>query len=93
MIDVETERRNRIRLSIFAYAYEFHSDSLISDGEFDEMCTKINPSIETGHAVMDQFFREKFDPNTGMWIHNHPELAGIAELYNRFYKKGGKRRG
>lgn len=85
-MDIETERRNRIRASVFAYAYEFQNDSLISDGEFDQLCAKINPDVSTGHEVMDKFFKEQFDPSTGMWIRKHPELQGIERIYRKVFK-------
>ena len=90
-MDIETERRNRIRASVFAYAYEFQNDSLISDGEFDQLCANINPEVSTGHEVMDKFFREQFDPSTGMWIRKHPELQGIERIYRTVFKGGKKK--
>ena len=77
----EVERRNRIRLSIFAYAYEFESDSLISDGDYDRLSNKIDKNRSTGNKKLDKFFREEFEPDTGQWIHKHPELDKLRALY------------
>jgi hypothetical protein len=77
----------RIRLSIAAYAYEFCDNSIMSDAQFDRMCDGIKPSIKTGNKLMDKFFKEKFDPSTGQWIHQHPELDKIKHLYETFYNK------
>lgn len=30
-------------------------------------------------------FREHFDPSTGVWVHNHPQLAKLRQLYQRLY--------
>jgi len=79
------EIRNRIRLSIYAYAYEFKNESLISDAEFDEMAKAIEPDIMTSNEKLDKFFFEEFDPSTGQWIHKHPELEKIAKLYDKYY--------
>lgn len=57
--DVELERKRRINLAVWAYAYEF----------------------------MDKFFREQFTPYSGSWIHAHPQLERIKELYELFYKE------
>lgn len=84
--NVETERRNRIRLAVFAYAYEFENDSLVSDGEFDRMSEQVDPKIKTGNKLLDTFFTRKFDACTGQWIHDHPELDKIRKLYHKFYK-------
>jgi hypothetical protein len=84
--EVEKQTRLRIQLSVYAYAYELASDSLISDAQFDQMCLEINPDIETGNKKLDKFFKTEFDPATGMWIRNHPELNKITELYKSFYK-------
>lgn len=80
---VEIERRNRIKIALWAYAYEYQSDSLIDDATFDDVAKSINPAIDTGHQVLDKFFREEFGPETGQWIHKHPELDKVAALYTR----------
>ena len=36
--NINEEIRRRIRLSVAAYAYEVHNDSVMSDGEFDKEC-------------------------------------------------------
>lgn len=84
---IETERRKRIRLSVFAYAYEFDNNSLISDEEYDKLSREINPQIKTGHAKLDKFFENQFEPDTGMWIRKHPELNRVRALYLARYKK------
>ena len=83
---VEKQIRLRIRLSVAAYAYEICNESIMTDHEFDKKCLEIDPSIETGNKKMDEFFKEEFDPSTGQWIHKHPELAGIINIYKKFYK-------
>jgi len=85
--EAEKETRNRIKLSVYAYAYEMQSDSLISDGDFDKMCLDINPQLATGNEEIDKFFKEEFNPSTGQWIHKHPNLNRIAEIYKNFYEK------
>lgn len=55
----------------------------MSDEEFDKLSYKINPSILTGHPVLDKFFQEEFKPYTGSWIHKHPELQKVKETYYR----------
>lgn len=79
------EIRNRIRLSIYAYAYEIKNESLISDGEFDKMALEIEPDIMTSNEKLDKFFFEEFNPSTGQWIHKHPELEKVAKLYDKYY--------
>lgn len=61
-VSYEEQKRHRIRASLFAFAYEFKGESLISDAEFDSLCLKIDPSISTDNAVMDVFFRRHFEP-------------------------------
>ena len=83
---VEVERHRRIKLSVAAYAYEFHSNSIMSDADFDELCQKIDTTVDTENEVLDKFFREDFDPSTGMWIHKHPDLTGIERIYKKVLK-------
>jgi len=86
--EVEVERRNRIRLTLAAYAYEYESNPIMSDAEFDELSKAIRPEIATGHKQHDKFFREKFEPDTGMWIRQHPFLRRVAATYRWNLSKG-----
>lgn len=87
---VSKERRTRIRLSLYAYAYEYESDSLVSDEKYDALSRTVNTSIVTGHPVLDKFFKEQFEPDTGMWITKHPELDKIKRTYEFYYKNRKK---
>ena len=83
---INQEIRNRIRLSVAAYAYEFLNDSIMSDHDFDQLSLQINPQQETGNKKMDDFFKKHFKPDTGMWIRAHPEIGKLNYLYKNFYK-------
>jgi len=85
---VERQRRIRIRLALAAYAYEYDNDSIMSDAEFDWLADQVIPSIATGHDKMDKFFKEQFEPDTGMWIHQHPEFNKLKRLYKSLRKRG-----
>jgi hypothetical protein len=79
--DVCLERRNRCRLSLAAYTYEFKAVSIMSDADYDELSKKIRKNMCTGNELMDKFFREEFSTDTGQWIHDHPELDKVAAIY------------
>ena len=66
MTGINPEIRNRIRLSIAAYAYEFKDDQIMSDAEFDELALKIKPEEKTGNLKLDNFFKKHFQPDTGI---------------------------
>ena len=83
---INQEIRNRIKLSVAAYAYEFEGDSIMTDHEYDELSLKINPNEKTGNDVMDKFFKTQFQPDTGMWIRSHPEIKKLDYLYKKYYK-------
>lgn len=85
----ELETKLRMQLSAAAYAYEFEPDEppLCSDGEFDEACKMVNLTIETSRPDLDAYFKEHFDPSTGVWIHNHPELDKVREYVERIRKR------
>ena len=83
---INQEIRNRIRLSVAAYAYEFLGDSLMSDHEYDQLSLQINPQEEPGNSKMDEFFKKHFQPDTGMWIRIHPEVDKLNDLYKKYYK-------
>ena len=80
------EIKNRIKLSVAAYAYEFLGDSIMTDHQYDELSLKINPNEKTGNEKMDNFFKTQFEPCTGMWIRKHPEIKRLDYLYKKYYK-------
>lgn len=86
-MEIDPEKRNRIRVAVAAYAYEFESDQVMSDAEYDELARSIDPRVETGHEVLDEFFRTDFSPVTGQWVHAHPERDKLRDLYHRVYEK------
>jgi len=84
---IELETRRRIRVSIAAYAYEVLDRPIMTDTEFDKLAQSIDRRRGTCHPIMDEFFITQFSPMTGMWIHNHPELARIKSLYQLHYAR------
>lgn len=87
---VEIERRRRIRVSFWAYAYEVLDVSLVSDHRFDEECKLIDPKVSTGHRQLDAFFRKHFAAHTGQWIHKHPDRARLDHLVRRLVSSTSK---
>lgn len=81
--EISKERRRRIRVSIWAYAYEIEHNPLVDDATYDRESYLIDVSIPTGHEILDQFFKDKFSPDTGMWIEEHPELEKLRERYQK----------
>jgi hypothetical protein len=84
---VEIERRNRIKLSVAAYAYEVHNNSIMSDANFDNLASKINVAISTNNNIMDMYFIKEFNLYTGQWIHKHPDKKGLERIYAKHYRK------
>lgn len=78
---VEIERRRRIRLTLWAYAYEIANAPFVSDERFDTEARQSDLSIETGY--LDDWWRTCFSPSTGMWIYMHPELEKVRKMYDR----------
>lgn len=84
--DVEIERRRRIHIAAYAYAYEIENAPIVDDATFDAEALLIRPDVKTGRADLDEFFRSKFAPHTGQWIHEHPEkdkLKRVCEALRR----------
>lgn len=78
---IEWEIKRRIVVAVAAYAYEIENNPIMSDHMWDRIAQEINPKMGTCHPELDEFFASKFSPMTGMWIHDHPDLAGIARIY------------
>ncbi len=79
----EREKQRRELLTLWAYAYEIMSDSLVPDEVYDREAKKSEKYLPTDNPVLDEWWFNNFDHNTGMWIHNHPALEKIAERYKR----------
>lgn len=78
---VEVERQRRINVAVWAYAYEVLNDSLVDDGTFDQQCLLVDLTIDTGNKTLDNFFRKHFTPDTGLWVHKHPDKEGLRRVY------------
>lgn len=52
----------------------------MSDAEFDRLARSIRPTMTTGNVRLDWFFLTQFDPSTGVWVHKHPDKAGLARV-------------
>lgn len=80
------EIRRRIRVSVAAYAYELRDDPVMDDAEFDRLCREIDPDLVTGNPALDRFFMVHFEPDTGQWVHKHPELHKLKHIYETIYR-------
>jgi hypothetical protein len=89
MTEVNPEIRNRIRLAVAAYAYEYEATSIMSDHEFDAMSREINIEVDTGNTKLDTFFKKHFEPATGLWVRQHPDKQGLRTVYERYHNRDG----
>ena len=74
-------------MSVAAYAYEYENDSVMSDADYDRLSLLVDTSISTKNRKLDNYFKKRFNPDTGQWIRFHPDKAGLANLYHRYYKE------
>ena len=82
----EYQRRLRIRLSVAAYVYEYYNESIMSDAEYDRLSLLVDTSVSTGNRKMDNFFKKRFNPDTGQWVRFHPDKPGLENIYHRYFK-------
>ncbi len=75
------ETRRRIRVAVAAWAYEVHNDPIISDAAFDALAREIDLNRSTTNIEMDRWFSREFSPDTGSWVHRHPDTAGLERVY------------
>lgn len=80
----ERETWKRIKLSVWAYAYEIADNPVATDEQFDKLAASIDLTINTKRADLDEWWRSEFQPHTGQWIHAHPELDYVRRIYERF---------
>ena len=83
---IDSEIRNRILVSVAAYAYEYLNAPIMSDADFDTLAQQIDITKQTGNKTLDTFFEKYFTPDSGMWVHKHPEKSKLKYLYEEYYK-------
>lgn len=83
---IDSEIKNRILVSVAAYAYEYLNAPIMSDAEFDALAQQIDLTQETGNTKLDTFFKNNFNADTGLWIHKHPEKNKLKYLYEEHYQ-------
>lgn len=77
------QTRLRMVVSAAAYAYEIEQQPFITDGVFDYLATLVDLSVETHRPVLDAWFIAEYSPNTGSWVHAHPDLDGLKRLADK----------
>jgi hypothetical protein len=84
---IEQVRRDRIIVAVAAWAYEKNYKPTMSDGDYDQLCERVHSqrNVATGNHRLDRFFQRSFDPDTGLWVHRHPDQAGLENIYARYY--------
>lgn len=75
------ETRKRVRLTVAAWAYEKHNDPIMSDAEYDQLALSIDLRKTTSRPDLDDWWRENFNPSTGMWVFRHPEVDIVEKAY------------
>lgn len=84
----DSEKRKRIFIALWAYAYEVENDPLVPDGVYDSVSHSIDVSIPTDNPEMDEWFKKNFVADTGQWIHIHPGIKRLREIYKHITKGG-----
>jgi hypothetical protein len=74
------EKAKRIRVAVWACAYELFNTSLVDDYTYDKLCKEINLEKVTDRPDLDRWFKENFSPDTGLWVHQHPDLDRLEEI-------------
>lgn len=86
---VERERRRRVLVAVWAYAYECLAVSMVSDEVYDREAHLVDANIATGNAALDAFFLAEYQPYTGAWVHRHPDVEGLHSYYTRLTTRKG----
>ena len=63
---INQEIKNRIKISVASYAYEYLDTPIMSDGEFDALSQQIDIKKKTGNEMLDKFFEKHFVADSGL---------------------------
>ena len=85
----ELVRHHRIKVAVAAWAYENNHRPIMSDQEYDTLSTTVHNTrnVATGNHRLDKFFQRHFTPHTALWIHKHPNIPALANIYARYYQR------
>lgn len=84
------EKTKRIFLALWAYAYEIENDPLVPDSVYDKIAHSIDVNVSTGNKTLDIWFKRNFVADTGQWIHIHPGIERLKQIYNNITKGDNK---
>lgn len=89
----ELVRHSRIKVAVAALAYEKFKP-IMSDTQYDQLSQLVytERNIATGNHRLDRFFRRHFTPDTGLWVHQHPNLPALEDIYARYYQQKRRRK-
>lgn len=73
-------------MAVAAYAYEVENDPIMSDEEYDRLSREIDPDMPTGNRKLDKFFMLRFEPDTSLWVHIHPEIDKLRHIYQTIHR-------
>jgi hypothetical protein len=90
----ELIRHSRIKISVAAWSYENNHRPIMSDRDYDKLSLLVHSQINiaTGNHRMDRFFQRHFDPSTSLWIHRHPNIPALIDIYARYYQRRRRKR-
>lgn len=90
----ELVRHDRIKVAVAAWAYENNYKPIMTDRQYDQLSERVylERNIATGNYRLDRFFQKNFDPNTGLWVRKHPDIAGLENIYARYFQPKQRQR-
>lgn len=74
----------RKQIAAVTFGVEVRGVALMLESDWDGIAQRINTALGTCHPVIDEFFRARFSPLTTSWIHDHPDLGGVAKMFDRY---------
>lgn len=80
------EKGLRIRLAVWALAYERYNHSFVPDDVYDQMSLKVDLSTPTDRPDLDEWYSNNFNVSTGQWVHTHPEIDRLHMLVRQLIR-------
>lgn len=74
----------RKQLASVTFGIELRGVSIMLESDWDRIAARIEPRVGTGNLLIDDFFAGCFSPMTTSWIHRHPELDKVGQLFDRY---------
>lgn len=82
--DLRAEIWRRRQLASVTFGIELRGVSIMLASDWHNLASRVDRRRGTCDPLLDEFWATRFSPMTTKWIHDHPLLDEVAEVFDRY---------